>query len=51
MNPNGMLQRNALIKPEDIKLLEEWIDQIAWTTMFLFDGGSVEDAFNGYNSI
>ncbi|OLT06040.1 hypothetical protein BJF90_19095 [Pseudonocardia sp. CNS-004] len=46
--PDGMLRRNNLITPDDATRLEEWIDQISYSTFYILDRGDVDDAFEHY---
>jgi hypothetical protein len=48
LEPNGMLQRNGLIAPEDVRRLSEWVECLGFAVMVLLEGGSVEQAFNPY---
>jgi hypothetical protein len=48
VEPDGMLQRNKLISPDDVQRLAEWIKIISWTVMFLLDGAGEEAAFEKY---
>ncbi|MBI5537982.1 MAG: hypothetical protein HY898_34990 [Deltaproteobacteria bacterium] len=38
VSPDGELQRNHLIKPEDVKKLEGWVEQISETVFLLLEG-------------
>jgi len=48
VEPDGMLQRNKLISPDDVQRLAEWIKIISWTVMLLLDGAGDEAAFEMY---
>jgi len=47
--PEGMLQQNDLIRTEDAKRLEGWIDQISATVFWLLEGADSETAFHDYD--
>jgi len=47
--PDGMLQSNNLIKPEQVKLIESWIEHISYITFCLLDGCEETVAFEFYN--
>lgn len=51
IHPDGMLQRNHLIKTEDVKLLADWIGCISFATMILLDKGGLDVAFEEYNQL
>lgn len=46
LHPNGMLQRNNLITPEDTEWLSEWVAKMDYGLLLLLDGGLVEIVFD-----
>lgn len=48
IDPKGMLQRNKLIKKEQIEKLEKWVESISYATMMILDGSDNETAFDLY---
>jgi len=42
LEPDGMLQRNGLIAPEDIERLSRWLEALGYAVMRLLEGGDVE---------
>lgn len=48
LEPDGMLQRNGLIAPEDIKRLSDWLEILGYAVMILLEGVDVEEAFSPY---
>jgi hypothetical protein len=46
--PGGMLQSNQLITPQQVQLLETWIDIISYTVTCLLEGLDEETAFETY---
>jgi hypothetical protein len=51
VDPDGMLQRNHLIAPQDVKTLELWVDCISYATMMLLDGTGEKEAFHEYDGM
>ena len=39
LHPDGMLQRNNLIAPDDLSTLSDWLDDLAERVTFMLDGG------------
>lgn len=50
VHPEGMLQRNHLIRIEQVSQIEEWINHISYITFCLLDGADDVTAFEGYES-
>lgn len=48
IQPGGMLRRNNLIKKEQVKKLEDWVEAISYTTMMILDGSDNQTAFEFY---
>jgi hypothetical protein len=48
LDPGGMLQRNGLIAPEDVRRLGKWLECLGMAVMFLLEGSDVEEALNVY---
>src|SRR5262249_10266673 len=42
VHQDGMLRRNGLITPEDVRRLEGWVDTISYAFATLLDGSDVE---------
>jgi hypothetical protein len=49
VQPDGMLRSNGLIRPADVKRLDDWIEQISYATMVLLEGGGTDVAFEFYD--
>jgi hypothetical protein len=50
LDPDGMLQRNKLMAPEDVRKLQSWIDTISWTVFWLLQpDGATNEAFAEYD--
>lgn len=41
IEPEGMLQRNRLISPEDVQQLKEWIDDLSFRISMWLDGNDI----------
>jgi hypothetical protein len=50
LHPDGMLRRNGLILPEDVERLEDWINQISYSTFMLLDSAGIAEAFHDYDN-
>lgn len=48
LEPGGMLRRNGLIAPEDVRLLSDWLEYLGMAVMLLLEESSVEAAFGPY---
>lgn len=46
---DGMIQRNALISPEQVAELTNWIEQISDTILLLLEGQNDDIAFGNYS--
>lgn len=50
LDPDGMLQRNKVIAPEDVRKLQSWVDTISWTIFWLLQpDGATNEAFAEYD--
>ena len=49
LSPDGTLRRNSLIEPEQIALLENWVETISYAVMMLLDDQDFETAFEPYD--
>lgn len=45
LDPDGMLQRNKLLNPQDTAILEQWIRSISWAVLNLLESGDFETDF------
>jgi len=50
IDKDGMLRRNNLIRDEQIKKLEKWIETISYATMMILDGSDNSIAFEFYEN-
>lgn len=48
IEPNGMLRRNNLIMPMDLKKLSYWLHTISYAVFVLLDDGDLETALEPY---
>jgi len=50
IDPEGMLQKNNLIKKEQIEKLKKWVESISYAIMMIMDGSNNETAFDFYTN-
>jgi hypothetical protein len=50
LHSTGALQRNGIISPEEIDMLEDWVFNICYSVAILLESGDIEEAFAGFQN-